>query len=101
MSRAEWDNESGQWRVQVRDLATGTTIEDRCDILINAAGVLNQWRWPEIPGLHDFNGELKHSASWNEKTELKGKRVGLIGNGYVMSNPAIESPNNRYAEAKD
>ena len=86
VSRAEWDHESGQWRVQVRDLATCTTFEDRCDVLINAAGVLNQWRWPEIPGLHDFKGKLMHSASWNEETDLRGKRVGLIGNGYVMTN---------------
>lgn len=85
VSRAEWDDKSGQWRVQVRDLATDSTIEDSCDILINAAGVLNQWRWPEIPRLHSFKGELMHSASWNGETELMRKRVGLIGSGYVMA----------------
>ena len=85
VNRAEWDHELGQWRLQVRDLATCSIVEDRCDILINAAGVLNQWRWPDIPGLHDFKGKLMHSASWNGETDLRGKRVGLIGNGYVMT----------------
>ena len=78
---AEWKEQTGEWQVQVRDLVTGTTADETCDILINAAGVLNQWRWPDIPGLHDFKGQLIHSANWEDKTDLKGKRVGLIGNG--------------------
>jgi hypothetical protein len=24
----------------------------------------SKWRWPGIPGLHDFRGTLAHSASW-------------------------------------
>lgn len=87
--------------MQVRDLATHTTIEDRCDILINAAGVLNQWRWPEIPGLHDFKGKLMHSASWNGEVDLRGKRVGLIGNGYVMTNRTNLREKKRNAEVKE
>lgn len=81
MNRAEWIDGTGEWRVQIKDLVGDCVVEETCDILINAAGVLNQWRWPEIPGLHEFKGELMHSANWNEKTDLRGKRVGLIGNG--------------------
>lgn len=80
---AEWKEQAGKWHVQVLDLVNHKTIHDDCDVLINAAGVLNQWRWPDIPGLHDFQGPLIHSAKWDEKVDLKAKRVGLIGNGYV------------------
>ena len=84
MERAEWKDGTGEWLVQIRDLVSGSITGATCDVLINAAGVLNQWRWPDIPGLHDFKGELMHSANWNEETDLKNKRVGLIGNGYVL-----------------
>jgi cation diffusion facilitator CzcD-associated flavoprotein CzcO len=24
----------------------------------------SKWKWPAIPGLHDFKGKLVHSANW-------------------------------------
>lgn len=44
-------------------------------------GVLNKWKWPNIDGLWNFKGEVLHSAVWNKTTDLKGKRVALIGAG--------------------
>jgi cation diffusion facilitator CzcD-associated flavoprotein CzcO len=43
--------------------------------------VLNNWKWPSIPGLFEYKGTLLHTANWDERINLKGKRVGLIGNG--------------------
>lgn len=43
--------------------------KDDCDILIQATGALNNWKWPNIPGLHDFKGKLLHSATWDEDYE--------------------------------
>lgn len=40
--------------------------KDDCDILIQATGALNNWKWPSIPGLHSFKGKLLHSATWDE-----------------------------------
>lgn len=40
---------------------------DDCDILVQATGALNNWKWPNIPGLHDFKGKLLHSATWDEE----------------------------------
>ena len=42
---------------------------------------MNKWKWPNIPGLHDFKGDLLHSAQWNQNVSLEGKRVALIGAG--------------------
>ena len=81
MTRTEWNDEGGTWRVQVEDLKSGHVSEEACDILISATGVLNAWRWPEIPGLNDFKGTLLHSAKWDEEVEVQGKTVGIIGNG--------------------
>lgn len=80
---ARWKDSEGHWQVEVCDLRTGKTASHECEILINAAGVLNKPQWPNIPGIHEFQGKLIHSAKWDEDVCLKDKRVGLIGNGYV------------------
>ncbi|KAG6908883.1 hypothetical protein DXG01_002861 [Tephrocybe rancida] len=90
---ATWDAASASWGIEVIDLGTGESKVDRADILINAAGVLNKWRWPDIKGLRDFKGLLVHTAEWpREEVELEGKRVGLIGNGSsgIQVLPAIQ-----------
>ncbi|PGH26446.1 hypothetical protein AJ80_01944 [Polytolypa hystricis UAMH7299] len=78
---AFWNHEKGGYDVTIRDLETGQDIHDYCDILINAGGVLNNWRWPAIPGLDKYKGTLLHTANWDENVQLEGKHVGLIGNG--------------------
>jgi cation diffusion facilitator CzcD-associated flavoprotein CzcO len=42
---------------------------------------LNEWKWPDIPGLHAFKGKLSHSASYDRSYDITGKRVALIGGG--------------------
>lgn len=74
-----WDDGQGKWKIKAQK---GEEIfEDEADILINATGFLNKWRWPDIPGLHDFTGTLVHSASWDSEVDWAEKRVALIGNG--------------------
>jgi hypothetical protein len=43
--------------------------------------IVSNWKWPTIPGLHSFQGELVHSASWKDDLDLKGKTVAVLGNG--------------------
>ena len=78
---AQWVGETGKWFVDIENLKSGDVSRDSCDILINAGGILNAWRWPLIPGLKDFRGQLVHSAAWDESIDIGGKHVGLIGNG--------------------
>lgn len=81
IERAEWDDEAGLWRLQVRDLGTGKVYEDSAHFFINAGGVLNNWKWPDVKGLQDFKGKLLHSAAYEEGCPLEGKRVAVIGAG--------------------
>ena len=78
---AQWVESRGGWGVQVEDVTTGKIMHDQCDILINASGILNNWRWPAIQGLKNYKGKLLHSAAWDDSVDLRGKNVGLIGNG--------------------
>ena len=41
----------------------------------------SNWKWPEIPGLHDFRGHLAHSARWDDEYSFDNKRVAVIGCG--------------------
>jgi len=77
--QATWDEPSSKWRLKIRQ--DGEEKEDECDILINGTGFLNNWNWPDIEGLHDFKGELVHTANWNPSIDLAGKKVAVIGNG--------------------
>lgn len=81
IERVEWDNNVGVWRMQIRNLETNEVIEDAAEFFINAGGVLNNWKWPNIPGLHSFKGKLMHSANYEEGYNLSGKRVAVIGAG--------------------
>lgn len=89
---ARWDSTRGGYQVEVADVITGQVEKDSCDILINAGGILNAWRWPAIPGLNNYKGPLLHSADWDATVDLKGKHVGLIGNGYVLLDRSASSP---------
>ncbi|KAF8226820.1 FAD/NAD(P)-binding domain-containing protein [Tricholoma matsutake] len=81
VSGARWNESTGGWDVEITDLGTGSILHDQCDILINAIGTLNAWKWPAISGLHDFKGVLLHTANYDRATDLTGKHVGIIGNG--------------------
>lgn len=74
-TRAEWDEDEHIWRIETS--AGPMTAE----VLIAAPGGLSEPSWPEIPGLHDFEGALMHSARWDEAADLAGKRVAVVGTG--------------------
>ncbi|CAK7199450.1 hypothetical protein SEUCBS139899_002130 [Sporothrix eucalyptigena] len=78
---AMWDNAKGQYAIVVKDLATGNLVEDTAEVVINASGVLNSWKWPDFPGLETFEGKLLHSANYDTSADLSGKTVGVVGTG--------------------
>ena len=80
---ASWSDKASEWNIKVAN-SEGVESNHVCDIFISASGILNAWRWPDIPGLSSFKGPLLHSARWNDNVDLNGKVVGLIGNGYVL-----------------
>ena len=76
-----WDATAGLWRFKIRNLESDQVIEDEAHFFINAGGVLNKWKWPDVPGLHDFKGKLMHSANYEEGYPLEGKKVAVLGAG--------------------
>ena len=68
---ARWNDSIGKWFVQVMNEKTGAVIEDSADVFMTGTGLLNEWKWPSIPGLHNFKGKLLHSASWDSTYDTK------------------------------
>ncbi|TVY48521.1 putative sterigmatocystin biosynthesis monooxygenase [Lachnellula occidentalis] len=79
---AWWEEDTKEWRVKVqRGDNPDDVFEDRCNILVNASGVLNKWKWPNIKGRETFQGPMLHSANWDDSVSLEGKTVAVIGSG--------------------
>jgi cation diffusion facilitator CzcD-associated flavoprotein CzcO len=76
VERATWDETRHVYRVH---LADGEVEE--CNVLISAVGFLNTPRYPDWPGLEDFEGPKFHTFRWEHEHELAGKKVAIVGTG--------------------
>ncbi|KAF2032805.1 FAD/NAD(P)-binding domain-containing protein [Setomelanomma holmii] len=81
ITEASWSNEEGIWNLTIANPKTGETRKDWAHIFINGTGILNNWKWPDIEGLHEFNGHLLHSACWNHDVKFDGITAGVVGVG--------------------
>jgi 4-hydroxyacetophenone monooxygenase len=75
-----WDNDAKVWNVTVRG-KDGRRQVLRANAVINGHGVVNRFKWPNIPGLESFQGPRLHTATWDTSLDLAGKRVAVIGTG--------------------
>ena len=75
---ARWDEDEHHWVVST---ACATPKPDTTRFLLTATGFLSQPRLPDIEGVHDFAGEVIHTAKWDDTADLTGKRVAVIGTG--------------------
>ena len=76
-----WDEKGSVWEVKVRDLEKNTLFSERADFVLPAIGRFNAWKLPDIPGISDFKGHLRHASNWDPSFEVSGKNVAVIGNG--------------------
>ncbi|KAI0052222.1 FAD/NAD-P-binding domain-containing protein [Auriscalpium vulgare] len=78
---ADWDGVASVWRLVLQDVKTKATTGATAKALISAIGILCVPNEVNIAGTDAFKGRMFHSARWQYDFELKGKRVGVIGNG--------------------
>ncbi|PVH89057.1 flavin-binding monooxygenase-like protein [Cadophora sp. DSE1049] len=82
-----WNEEEGQWTVKLRQTTPGSApreFEEKCDLLLHATGILNNFKWPEIEGLNKFKGRVVHTAAWPkdyQEEQWKNESVAIIGSG--------------------
>ncbi|KAG7447924.1 FAD/NAD(P)-binding domain-containing protein [Guyanagaster necrorhizus] len=79
---ATWNEERQQYNIILKDMHTGEESHSTADVLFCAMGGFSAPLYPkDISGRDTFKGQLWHSAEWRHDVELRGKRVGVIGNG--------------------
>jgi cation diffusion facilitator CzcD-associated flavoprotein CzcO len=83
-----WQQETGEWLVKIKQTndTTGESkvIEDRCHLLLHGTGILNNFKWPKLPGMDTFKGKIIHTARWPKEYQAeqwKNDRVAVIGSG--------------------
>ncbi|KAJ2895272.1 hypothetical protein MKZ38_006737 [Zalerion maritima] len=89
---ARWDEDKGIYYLTLEDQVNKGVWTDWCHSLVNGTGILNNWAWPDIEGLHDFAGPKVHTAHWDPSIDFKGKNIGIIGVGSssVQITPALQ-----------
>jgi cation diffusion facilitator CzcD-associated flavoprotein CzcO len=76
LREARYDEANATWHVTTVD---GQTLTSR--ILVSAMGPLNRLNIPAFAGLESFTGPAFHSGAWDTTTDLRDKRVAVIGTG--------------------
>lgn len=71
-----WDADESRWHVYSADGS-----EYVAQFVVSAIGALHLPSIPEFPGTEDFRGARFHSAQWDHRYDLTGKRVAVIGTG--------------------
>ncbi|KAF9489786.1 FAD/NAD(P)-binding domain-containing protein [Pleurotus eryngii] len=79
---AVWDVDAQLYRIVLEDSITGAKIETQAHAIVFAMGGFARAMYPpEILGREVFKGAIWHSAEWDHRFVLQGKRVGVISNG--------------------
>jgi len=78
---ARYDERDSLWEVTLRSHGDGATHTLRANALVSAVGQLNRPKIPHIEGRELFTGVQLHSAEWDPRLNLEGRRVALLGSG--------------------
>lgn len=91
-----WNETTSQWTLTVTEIDadnTETTFEDNVDLVVANTGVLNTWKWPDIPNRDAFQGHVTHSADYDTSIDLVDKTIIVVGSGAssIQIVPAIKN----------
>ena len=80
VSQAEYDATLGFWRVRSIGLE-GKEMEYVCRWLVVATGENAEAMVPEIEGMGEFGGDIRHTSLYKSGEEFRGKKVLVVGCG--------------------
>jgi cation diffusion facilitator CzcD-associated flavoprotein CzcO len=72
---ATWLADEQRWELETSDGRLAARV------LVAAPGLLSEPSTPALPGLERFEGSAFHTANWDHRDDLRGKRVALLGSG--------------------
>ena len=56
-----WNEDAGEWTVKIRQTSPDSApreFEEKCELLLHATGILNNYKYPDIEGLDKFKGKV-------------------------------------------
>lgn len=65
--KSYWLEDTRKWKVKLRQQGPGQEQPhefEECNLLLYATRILNNFKWPDIQGLHDFKGRIVHTEYW-------------------------------------
>lgn len=74
VTACHYNDQSRRWQLTT---AKGNHFE--ADLVFSATGILREPARPAIAGMENFQGPIFHTAEWDHRVDLKGKRIGCIG----------------------
>ncbi|MGE4430327.1 MAG: flavin-containing monooxygenase [Sphingobium sp.] len=77
---ARWDEEQAMWNVVVRTRGQEPQAL-KARFIISASGLFSTPKLPDIPGIENFAGIVRHTTDWQDVGALEGKNVAQIGTG--------------------
>jgi 4-hydroxyacetophenone monooxygenase len=77
---ARFDDATLRWTARVRR-ADGAEEDVEVEAIVSAVGQLNRPKLPDMPGIDRFEGIRFHSAAWEHRHDLRGKRIAVVGTG--------------------
>ncbi|MCW8088175.1 flavin-containing monooxygenase [Sabulicella glaciei] len=80
LASGTWDEEAGCWDVLLRR-ADGGERRMRPRHIVFANGVSTTPVMPDLPGLEEFRGAVRHSGGYGSGLDWKGKRALVVGTG--------------------
>lgn len=75
VDRVEWDDAEQHYNVSFDGKV------EAFDIVVAAMGMFSEPRFPDWPGMEEFEGPLFHTAQWEHEHDLSGKVVAVVGTG--------------------
>ncbi|KAH6918372.1 monooxygenase [Coprinopsis sp. MPI-PUGE-AT-0042] len=99
---SEWNEKEQRWRITLKDVSSEKKEMVEAEVLFYGVGGFTAPKFPsDVAGLDRFKGDMFHSSQWRHDVELKGKKVGVIGNGCsaaqfipsISEDPSVEVVN--------
>ncbi|BCS04780.1 flavin-containing monooxygenase [Aspergillus luchuensis] len=78
---ASWQDVDKTWLVKLRSTTSGQDYTQRCNILVSAVGALTNPNSLNLPGVDRFQGDIIHTARWDQSVSLRDKNIVVLGNG--------------------
>jgi len=80
---ASFSSRDARWTLEVKNAATGETVQCTCDFLYGCTGYYryDAGYQPDFLGAQRFRGQFIHPQQWPKDLDYAGKKVVVIGSG--------------------